>query len=717
MKKIGFRVSELASGDLSKYSWDPAEHSSAQKKFNPFQLRGPDGRWARNGSGKSDDDISNRLGRCYELSGKYTSDHAGSTLVHGSIQGFGHPRIGHAWVVTKSGDIWEPATNQTYPEPVFDAIFHPQIDKTYSQSEALEQMVQHETYGPWDTEKSAETPELASTHRPLGTHGLWGRKPDQLPAYIQNIAHAMIRDGHDEGSAISLAVAAVKRWAAGGNHVTPEVQAAAGAALAEWEKLRAEHAAKSKGDDMAEKVPFTATEKFPGDDDFLTAADKQEILDAIDPAASVKKNAKVTVTVNELAELVKLGGPEGYIHGYVCVRPPCGDKPPKIKPADLAVQRDGGIVHRPSGYSVGHVAKDETGKWTASHADGAETTHGSRGNALKAVARRYNSGKTGNSLSGDDSASSDAAPDVSSPSVETSGSHDELPNPGSLPKPSGAGVLAYLNRQSRVYTDTQVKSLQNQLNKLQAELHQEKHKEKKMSVAIELGSVAAAVGLAFVTGGLSLGLLGPALVHEAPNIGKALAEWVHGRLSHTENPFTPLRAGEKSAQSSATATQQEQVVSALAQLISQPGLSQADAQSFSSLVVAQAAKALAAGRFPGDDGFISADDVQSVKDALSPGRVTVKVRDLIDMADEITKVGPHGWSHGWVRGAVPDQRTANRLNMTTKPKDLARTLSDKELAGAEVELTRRAISLGKPGQISRAHQAVRDEISRRKTGS
>jgi hypothetical protein len=89
--------------------------------------------------------------------------------------------------------------------------------------------------------KSAKTPELSTVHRPLGTHGLWGRKTDQLPAYIQNIAHAMLRDGHDESSAIALAVGAVKRWAGGGDHVTPEVQAAAGKALAEWEKLRAEH--------------------------------------------------------------------------------------------------------------------------------------------------------------------------------------------------------------------------------------------------------------------------------------------------------------------------------------------------------------------------------------------------------------------------------------------------------------------------------------------
>lgn len=89
--------------------------------------------------------------------------------------------------------------------------------------------------------KSAETAALSSTHSPLGTHGLWGSKSDQLPAYIQNIAKAMIRSGHDESSAISLAVGAVKRWARGGGKVSPEVRAAAAKAVGEWEALRAKH--------------------------------------------------------------------------------------------------------------------------------------------------------------------------------------------------------------------------------------------------------------------------------------------------------------------------------------------------------------------------------------------------------------------------------------------------------------------------------------------
>jgi hypothetical protein len=90
--------------------------------------------------------------------------------------------------------------------------------------------------------KSAETPELSTTHRPLGTHGLWGSKSDQLPAYIQNIAHALIRGGMSESQAIATAVGSVKRWASGRGKVTPEVRAAAAKAVGEWESLRAQHA-------------------------------------------------------------------------------------------------------------------------------------------------------------------------------------------------------------------------------------------------------------------------------------------------------------------------------------------------------------------------------------------------------------------------------------------------------------------------------------------
>lgn len=101
--------------------------------------------------------------------------------------------------------------------------------------------------------KSAETPRVSTEHHPLGREGLWHtpskKVPEvqQLPAYIQNVARALMRDqGMGEQQAIATAVNAIKRWAAGRlgwgkRKVTPEVQAAARRALGEWESLRAAH--------------------------------------------------------------------------------------------------------------------------------------------------------------------------------------------------------------------------------------------------------------------------------------------------------------------------------------------------------------------------------------------------------------------------------------------------------------------------------------------
>ncbi len=91
--------------------------------------------------------------------------------------------------------------------------------------------------------KSARTPELASTHSPIGHEGVWHSKhpPLELPAYIQNIRNALMRDGHSESEAHAMAVAAIERWRKGGKHVTPEVQHASQEAYEQWMALRRHH--------------------------------------------------------------------------------------------------------------------------------------------------------------------------------------------------------------------------------------------------------------------------------------------------------------------------------------------------------------------------------------------------------------------------------------------------------------------------------------------
>lgn len=68
-----------------------------------------------------------------------------------------------------------------------------------------------------------------------------------LHTYVQNIARALMRQGHSESEAIAIANGAVNRWRhgqlSGGEHghIHPETRAAAGRTHAEWERLRAVH--------------------------------------------------------------------------------------------------------------------------------------------------------------------------------------------------------------------------------------------------------------------------------------------------------------------------------------------------------------------------------------------------------------------------------------------------------------------------------------------
>lgn len=87
--------------------------------------------------------LSDRLGRCYELSGRYIVDHPGCRLVHGSIQGFGYPRINHAWVILPSGDRHDPVADLTLSPVAHEAYFSAIEDVVYDAHEAMAEMLRH----------------------------------------------------------------------------------------------------------------------------------------------------------------------------------------------------------------------------------------------------------------------------------------------------------------------------------------------------------------------------------------------------------------------------------------------------------------------------------------------------------------------------------------------------------------------------------------------
>lgn len=89
-----------------------------------------------------------RLGRCYELAGRFVMDHPDTELVHGTIQRDPLPANPHAWVITPSG-IWEPITDETWEDGLFEVFFNAIPITTYTRLEALDMMVEHEHFGPW----------------------------------------------------------------------------------------------------------------------------------------------------------------------------------------------------------------------------------------------------------------------------------------------------------------------------------------------------------------------------------------------------------------------------------------------------------------------------------------------------------------------------------------------------------------------------------------
>jgi hypothetical protein len=106
---------------------------------------------------------------------------------------------------------------------------------------------------PSPLQESKLTPVLSVKHAPIGRGGEnWITRSEpgnqgQLPAYVQNVRNAIMRSGHDEGSATAIAIGRIRDWAEGKGGVTAVVKAAAAKAIAEFEALRAKSRAVGAG--------------------------------------------------------------------------------------------------------------------------------------------------------------------------------------------------------------------------------------------------------------------------------------------------------------------------------------------------------------------------------------------------------------------------------------------------------------------------------------
>jgi hypothetical protein len=177
----------------------------------------------------------------------------------------GQPSLARA----HSGTIREAASRESYSDPNFAARLNAAADKldllhtgqglaaqpkrtrvfeartvaarSYARKSRTIQAANQEL-GRRILELSAQTPALATTPHPFGKPGgpgLWHQKGMELPPYIQNIAHAILRQGRarDLSHAIAIAKASTAKWANTSKHA--EVRSASQATNTDWDAKRA----------------------------------------------------------------------------------------------------------------------------------------------------------------------------------------------------------------------------------------------------------------------------------------------------------------------------------------------------------------------------------------------------------------------------------------------------------------------------------------------
>lgn len=118
-------------------------------------------------------------GTCYEDAWRFLIKEEEGYLIHGTILSDGK-RIGHAWVETLPGYVWEPQTKRFYDRGAFQKIAEPVEESRYPAEEAAIMAARTGNLGPW-TEEERKT---IIEHHSSNPGTLRGRRE----ACIQDIA-------------------------------------------------------------------------------------------------------------------------------------------------------------------------------------------------------------------------------------------------------------------------------------------------------------------------------------------------------------------------------------------------------------------------------------------------------------------------------------------------------------------------------------------------
>lgn len=97
--------------------------------------------------------LAQATGLCYEDAWRFLIKEEEGTLVHGSVWTDPGKRIGHAWVETETGYIWEPEHREFFQKSVWEKIAQPIEEARYSPEQAAIMVARTEHFGPWTAEE------------------------------------------------------------------------------------------------------------------------------------------------------------------------------------------------------------------------------------------------------------------------------------------------------------------------------------------------------------------------------------------------------------------------------------------------------------------------------------------------------------------------------------------------------------------------------------
>jgi len=142
--EIPFSLIRVIIADIERNPW-----------LSPFRAeRQPDTSWQ---PPLIPDTKKERAGRCYELAWKHIIDQEEGALVHGEVWSHKLGRmIGHAWVETETGFVYEPVSDQYFEKDWLYRTYKVREFNTYTPEQAAIMASSTRSFGPWtETERKA----------------------------------------------------------------------------------------------------------------------------------------------------------------------------------------------------------------------------------------------------------------------------------------------------------------------------------------------------------------------------------------------------------------------------------------------------------------------------------------------------------------------------------------------------------------------------------